>query len=49
MRKLSAALSVAVVAAGVFAAPVGGGSTVTKPTVQAKQAPAKPVRLCKQF
>jgi hypothetical protein len=49
MRKLSIGLSAAVVAAGVLAAPVGGGSTVTKPTAQVKQAAAKPVRLCKQF
>jgi hypothetical protein len=49
MRKLAIALSAVVAAAGIFAAPVGGGSTVTKPAAQVKQAPAKPVRLCKRF
>jgi hypothetical protein len=31
MRRLSIALTTAVAAAGLFAAPVGGGSNVTKP------------------
>jgi hypothetical protein len=49
MRRLSIALTTAVTAAGLFATPVGGGSNVTKPEAQTKQAPAKPYRLCKQF
>lgn len=50
MRRLSIALSIAVAGAGIFAAPVGGGSNVTKPEAQTKQAPAQaPYRLCKQF
>jgi hypothetical protein len=49
MRRLSIALTIAVAAAAFFAAPVGGGSNVTKPEAQTKQAPAKPYRLCKQF
>lgn len=49
MRRLSIALSVAVAAAGIFAAPVGGGSQVTKPAAKVKQGQANQARLCKQF
>lgn len=49
MRRLAVALSVAVAVAGIFAAPVGGGSNVTKPQADATQAPAKQIRLCKRF
>lgn len=44
MRKLAIALSGAVLVAGVFAGPVGGGSTTNN-----ENAPAKPVRLCQKF
>ena len=47
MRRLAVALSVAVAVAGIFVAPVGGGSNVTKPQSDAPQ--AKQIRLCKQF
>jgi hypothetical protein len=49
MRRLAVALSVAVAAAGIFAAPVGGGSKSTKPQADVTQAPAQQIRLCKQF
>ena len=42
MRRLALALSVAWLVAGVFAGPVGGGSTMDN-------APSKPVRLCQKF
>jgi hypothetical protein len=50
VRRLSIALSTAVLVAGVFAAPVGGGSSSVKPTaVKAGKAPAKPKRVCMGF
>jgi hypothetical protein len=42
MRRLAPALSGALLVAGVFAGPVGGGSTMDN-------APSKPVRLCQKF
>jgi len=42
MRRLAIALSGALLVAGVFAGPVGGGSTTNN-------APSKPVRLCQKF
>jgi hypothetical protein len=49
MGRLSIALCVAVTAAGILAAPVGGGSQVTKPAAKVKQGQANQARLCKRF
>jgi hypothetical protein len=42
MRRLAIALSAGLFVAGIFAGPVGGGSTLDK-------APSKPVRLCQKY
>jgi hypothetical protein len=50
VRRLSIALSAAVLAAGVFAAPVGGGSSTVKPgAVNAVKAKAKTTCLKFEF
>jgi len=42
MRRLAIALNGALLVAGVFAGPVGGGSSMDN-------APSKPIRLCQKF